>query len=226
VLVGDRRDFCGIRILREAGLAEVRAMDAQDEASPAGFERLAEVLGPGPIGCPDLDESDAGSPDDLRDPNPATDLDELAARHRHAAPPGEADGQRNGGGVVVRDEGVLGAGQGDQVLLGLAEAGAALARRAVELEQQVIAGDLGDGGDGRSRPRGSAEIRMDDDAGRIDRRSDSDRRVRLQLACGIRRELVDRPLSRARLEPGRLSRYGGSRDHQLGRGIRVWRDAT
>ena len=79
---------------------------------------------------------------------PAADLDQLAARDGDpAAPPGQSDGQRHRGGVVVRDERVLGAGQGDEVLLGEAEARAAPAGGAVELQEERL------GGGGAARPR-------------------------------------------------------------------------
>ena len=84
-----------------------------------------------------------GPPDDLRDPDAAADLDQLAAADDHAAarparPTASATRRR----VVVRDERVLGAGQRDEVLLGRPEAGAAPAGLAVELEEQVVARPL------------------------------------------------------------------------------------
>ena len=53
--------------------------------------------------------------------------------------PDEPDRERDGRRVVVRDEGVLGAGQRDEVVLGDARPGPALAGRAIELEEQVAA---------------------------------------------------------------------------------------
>ena len=77
---------------------------------------------------PDLDEPRAGPPDDLGDAHAAADLDQLAARHGDAAPAGQAHRERQRRRVVVRDQGVLGAGQRDEVLLGGAEAAARAGR--------------------------------------------------------------------------------------------------
>ena len=118
VAVRDRGDLGRVRRLGEPGHREVRGMDAKDGAGAALGERRLEVLRPRPVRRPDLDQPRAGPPDDLGDADPAADLDELASRHDHAAPTRETDGQRDRGGVVVRDERVLGAGQRDQVLLG------------------------------------------------------------------------------------------------------------
>ena len=53
-------------------------------ALPLASGRL-EVRDPRPVRRPDLDQPRPGPPDDLRDPHAAADLDELAARHGHAA---------------------------------------------------------------------------------------------------------------------------------------------
>ena len=87
-------------------------------ARPAVGQRRLEVRGARPVRRPDLDQPRAGPPDDLRDPDAAADLDELAARDGDAAPAGKPDGERQRRGIVVGDERVLGAGQGDEVLLG------------------------------------------------------------------------------------------------------------
>ena len=144
-------------------------MDAKHQARPAVLERRREVRDPRPVRRPDLDEPRPGAPDDLRDPNAAADLDQLAARDGDApTPPGEADGEGQRRRVVVRDERVLGAGQRDEMLLGEAEAGAAPARLAVELEQEVVGGRGCGGLDRDPRPRRAAQVRVDDDAGRVD----------------------------------------------------------
>ena len=103
--------------LDEALLSEVRSMDAQDEGGPAVLQRLLVVGSSRPIGGPDLDEASAGAPDDLGDPHAAADLDELAARDDHASPPGQAGREGERRGVVVGHQGVLGAGEGDEVVL-------------------------------------------------------------------------------------------------------------
>ena len=109
-------------------------------ARALGEGRL-EVRGARAVGRPDLDQPGARAADDLGDAHAAADLDQLAARHDHApAPPGEADRERDGGGVVVGDQRVLGPGQGDEVVLGDPSSGATPAGRAVQLEQEVRAG--------------------------------------------------------------------------------------
>ena len=72
-------DLRGVGRLDEPGLAEVRRVDAEDEASGPVLQHGLEVRGPRPIRRPDLDEPRAGPPDDLRDPDAAADLDELTA---------------------------------------------------------------------------------------------------------------------------------------------------
>jgi hypothetical protein len=146
-------------------------MDAEDNARAAFGEGRLVIVGAGPVRRPDLDELRPGSPDDLRDPDSPTDLDELAAADDDAATaPGEADGQGDSGRVVVRDERVLRTRQGNEVLFGRPEPRAATPRIPIELEEEVVAGGGLGGLDRRLRPRGASEVRVDDDAGRIDRR--------------------------------------------------------
>ena len=79
-------------------------------------------------------------------------------RRRAAAPPR----------CCVTTSRVLGAGQRDKVLLGGPEAAAAAARHLVELEVAVRAGSGRRGGDGGLGPRRAAEVRVEDDTGRVD----------------------------------------------------------
>jgi hypothetical protein len=73
--------------------------------------RLGVVRG-GAVGGADLDQLGAGATHDLRHPEGAADLDQLAARHNRRATLGECvQHQEHGGGVVVDDGGVLGACQ-------------------------------------------------------------------------------------------------------------------
>ena len=71
--------------LDEPVLAEVRRVDPQDQPRPAVGERRLEVGDAGPVRRPDLDQLRARAPHDLRDPDAAADLDQLAAAHRDAA---------------------------------------------------------------------------------------------------------------------------------------------
>ena len=118
VRVGEARELGRVGRLDEPGLREVRRVDAQDDVRPAVGQRRLEVGGTRPVRRADLDEPRAGPPDDLRDPDAAADLDQLAARDGDAAPAGEPDREREGRRVVDRDQRVLGAGQRDEVLLG------------------------------------------------------------------------------------------------------------
>ena len=153
VAMGELGDRGRVGRLGEAGHREVRGVDPQDDPRAPVGERRLEVRGARPVRRPDLDEPRAGAADDLGDAHAAADLDELAARHDDAATaPGEPDRQRHGRRVVVGDERVLGAGQGDEVVLGDPGSRAATAGRPVELEEQVAVGR----GRGRldRRPRG------------------------------------------------------------------------
>ena len=198
VAMGDGRDLDRVRRLGEAGHREVRRMDAKDGLRPTLGQRRLEVGGPRPVRRPDLDQLRAGAPDDLGDPHATADLDELAARDDDPATSGEADRERDRGRVVVRHERVLGAGQGDQVLLGRPDACAATAGLAVQLEQQVPArqrgGCLGDGG----RPRRSTEVRVDDDARGVDHGERAGIREAGDAGGDLRAE--------CRCRPGRLPR--------------------
>ena len=157
-------------------------MDAQDDGRPPVRERRLEVGGAGPVRRPDLDEARAGSSDDLRDADATADLDQLAARDRDAMLAGQPDREHESRGVVDRDEGVLGAGQRDQMVLHGTEPGPAMPGVAVELEQRIGAGRTRRGLDGGLRPRCAAEVRVEDHAGRVeDRRQATLRRVREAL---------------------------------------------
>ena len=80
---------------------------------------VLEVGDASPVRRPDLDEPGAGPADDVRDPDAAADLDELAARDDDpAAAAGKPDREGEGRRVVVGDERVFGAGQRDEVVLG------------------------------------------------------------------------------------------------------------
>ena len=141
-----RGDLDRVGRLDEAGLREVRRMDAQDDASPGpSASGASKSDGARPVGRPDLDQPGAGSSDDLRDPDAAADLDQLAARDRDPVPAGEPDREHECGRVVDRDQRVLGAGQRDEVLLRGAKPRPATAGVAVELEERVATGRPGRG---------------------------------------------------------------------------------
>ena len=146
----------------------------------AGLECLLVVGDPGPVRGADLDEPQPGASDDVRDAHATADLDELAASDGDAlgastaggrpSPVGSHGGgqrQRDRSGVVVGDQRVLGAGQGDEVRLGRPEPGAALAGGLVHLQQRRALGGRCGSADGRLGPRRASEIRVQDDAGRV-----------------------------------------------------------
>ena len=171
MLVGEAGQGRRLGQLGEAGLPEVRGVDSEDDPRLPCSKWLEVVVDPGPVRGPDLVEADAGPAKDLRDPNAAADLDQLAAPDDDpAATTGQPDREGNRGGVVVRDESVLGTRQGDQVLLGGPEPCPAPPGRPVELEEQVVAGSGARGLDRDCRPRCPAEVRVDDHARRVDRR--------------------------------------------------------
>ncbi len=175
-----------VRYLREAGLPEVGWMDPKDDTRPTFGQRRLEVRNPGPVRRPHLDELHAGSPQDLRYADAAADLDELAAPDDNAgALAGQADGQGDRRSVVVRDEGVLGAGQRKEMLLGCAETGAATACFAIQLEEEVVARGCGCSLDRRSCPRRPAEVGMDDHAGRVDCRQEPRLGERVKARCHL-----------------------------------------
>ncbi len=94
---------------------------------------------------PDLDEARARAREHVRDPEAVADLDQLAARDDDLAALGErGEREQHGGGVVVDDERVLGAGQPAEHRREVVVPRAARARVEVVLEVRVAAADLGD----------------------------------------------------------------------------------
>ena len=185
VSMGDRGHLGDIGRLGEAGHREVRWMDAQRDLRPAFGQGSLVIGGTRPVGRPDLDETRARASDDLGDPHTSADLDELAARDDHSAATSESDGHRHGRRVVVGDEGVLRAGQGDKVVLGHARTGPPTARGAIELEEEVAAGKPGCRVRDAIRPRRPAQVRVDDDPSRVDDRLDARAREALQAGASV-----------------------------------------
>ena len=170
VLVGDPRDLDRVGRLDEPDLREVGRVDPEHDRGPALGERAVEVGGARPVRRPDLDQARARPAHDLGDPHATADLDQLPARHRDAAAPGEPDRERERRRVVDRDERVLGAGQGDEVRLRGTEARASAALVSVVFEQRVPARRPHRRLDRLGRPRGATEVRMEDHAGGIEDR--------------------------------------------------------
>ena len=122
VRVGEACELDRVGRLDEAGLGEVRRVDAEDDRRAAVGQGRLEVARACPVGGADLDEPGTGPAHDLGDPHATADLDQLAARDRDPVFPGQPDRQCDGRRVVDRDQRILGPGQRDEVLLGDPEA--------------------------------------------------------------------------------------------------------
>ena len=192
VLVGEGREGRRVRRLREAGHGEVGGMDAQDDTGPSVLQRSFEIEASRAIRRSDLDELRARPADDVRDPDAAADLHEFPARDDDpTTAPGQADRQRESRSVVVGDVGILGPGQGDQVILRDASPRASPSRLTIQFQQEVVLGEgrsaLGDG----CRPRRPTQIRVDDHPGRVDDRLHPGAGEDLEASAGILREGID-----------------------------------
>ena len=196
----DRGDLGRVGGLDEAGHREVRGMDPEDSLRPALGEWRRIVLGAGPVRGADFDQLRPRPPDDVGDPDAAADLDELATRDDDPAPAGQGAGEGEGRGVVVRDEGVLRAGQADQVFLGEPEPGAAPSGRAIELEEHGGRRSA-DGRVGVAGPRGAPEVRVDDHPGGVDHRHDGGCGERVEPGDDARAQFLDGPRSLAPRQP-------------------------
>ena len=167
-LVGERGQILRARFGREADHAVVRRMHLQDRAGAFGG-RGAVIADARAVRGADLDELGARGTHDVGDPELAADLDQLATGDEHLLALRErSERPHERGRAVVHDEGVLGAGERDQHLLGAAAALPALARLAVDLEVGVGGGRPG-GGTRRVHGQGRApEIRVEYHPGRVD----------------------------------------------------------
>ncbi len=222
VLARDARDLDRIGRLDEPGLGEVRRVDAQDHDGLPVRQRGVEVGGAGPVRGADLDQSRAGAPDDLRDAHAATDLDQLPARNGHAPAAGQPDRQREGRGVVDRDQCVVGPGQRDEMAFRGPKARPATPGFAIELEQRIAGrGSLGRG-DRLGRPRRAPEIGVEDDARRIEDRDQAAPRgvgERREPGTHVVGQALDRRRRLAGREPGPFVGHDLARDR--GQGVRI-----
>src|SRR5437762_1570188 len=151
----------------EAGQLEVARVHAKDRASPLGDSRgvVARVRA---VRRADLDELRSGPPQDVGNAEATADLDELAARDDDLLAGRECrEREQHGGGVVVHDAGILGAGEIGEQSRRVAVPLAALPGGKVELHAHRARG-LGDRGEGARRERRSAEVRLEDHAGRVE----------------------------------------------------------
>ncbi len=167
VAARDGGQLAGRRALGEADGPEVRLVDPKDERG-ALPDRGLVVGSARAVRRADLDEPGPGAGEHVRDPEPVADLDQLAAGDDRLPPVRErGEGEEQRGGVVVEDDGVLGAREpaeerGEQVV-----PGSSASVGEVELEVGVPGG-LADPLERGGGERRTAEIRVEDDARGVD----------------------------------------------------------
>ena len=163
---------------REPDHAVVAGMDLEDRARP--FRDRGAVVGRArAVRRADLDELRPRRGHDVRDPELAADLDQLAARDQDLlAARQRRKGEQERGGAVVHDERVLGSGHRDQQRFCPGRALAALSRLAVDL--QIRVGPSGSGGGTRRclRQRRPPEVRVQHHTRRVDHRRQPARDLR------------------------------------------------
>ncbi len=143
-------------------------MDAQQECGGL-VRRVLVVVRARAVGRADLDEPRAGAREHVRDAEPVTDLDQLAARDEHLASFGErCEREQHRAGVVVDDDRRLGAGQPTQDRGHVVLAGATRPFRHVVLEVRVAATDLEHPLERAGGEWGPAEVRVHDHTGGVD----------------------------------------------------------
>ena len=120
------------------------------------------------VGGANLDQGDARLAHDVRNAEPAADLDQLATRDDGLASLGQGrQNQQHGRGVVVGDDRVFGAGQTPQQIGDQVVARAALAPVQVVLEIRVALGCVAGRVQGRLTERRAAQIGVDDYTRRV-----------------------------------------------------------
>ena len=187
-------------------------MDAEDGPG-LRTDDAGVVPDPGAVGRADLHEAGAGLGEDVGDAEAVADLDQLAAADGHVPPGGERrQDQHHGRGVVVDGHAVLRARQlrEDRAEMGVARP--AHAGVQVVLQVRVAARNARDPLDRRGRKRRSAQVRVHDDAGGVERRAQARRSVELPL--GPREELLGSlgDASPAGIGERRPDRLDGGRD--------------
>ena len=211
----DGGELAHLRLLREADLAEVGLVDAEQQRG-LGADRRLEVGRARPVRRADLAQARARAGEHVGDAKAVADLDQLAARHEHLASLGQR-GQReqHRRGVVVDDERALGAGQPAQQRRHVRLPRPARAVDEVVLEIGVAPCDVDHPVDRGLRQRRATEVRVDDHAGRVQHAA--------QLRTPRGRELAQRPLdevARIGARPDLLARPLERRPRRLDR-VRV-----
>ena len=178
-------------------------------------DRALVVLEPRAVRRADLDEAGSGAREHLGNPEAVADLDELTARDDNVAPFRErGNGEEDGGGVVVDDQRRLCAGEVAKQRCDVVLARAARAFLEVVLEIRVPARDLLDALEGAGRERGSAEVRVDDDSGRVENTPQPRRGRALEDVEGVGDDVL-RLLARGDPLASRLDRPARGFEDQL-----------
>ena len=209
----DRGERRRVDLLGEADDAVVGGVHAQQQRG-LGRDRALVVGGRRAVRRAHLDQAGAARGEDVGDAEAVADLDQLAARDEHVAARGErAQHEHQRGGVVGDGEPGLGAGQrGDQRRDGVL-ARAAAARREVELEVGVAAGDGVGRGQRLAGERRAAEVGVDDHAGGVHDRPQVRRLAVERLAAAIAAATASRspPASPSRRRSSSAAAHAGDR---------------
>ena len=164
------RELAHVDLGGEADDGEVRAMHLEQERRVVGDGALV-IARVRAIGGADLDEARARCAHDVGHAERAADFDELAARDDDAAPRRQLrQRQQHRRRAVVDDERVLGAGQRREELGDVLVPRAAPPRIEPVLEVRVAARDRGHARDRVLGQRRAPEVRVQDDAGRVEHR--------------------------------------------------------
>ena len=130
------------RPLGEADDTKVRRMNAQQQARAFGNGALV-IRQARAVCCPHLAQHRSAFRHDVGNAEAIADFNQFAPRDNHLAALGQrVQHQEDSGGVVVNDDGGLGAGQPGQQACGVNIALAASAGGQVVLQVRVLRGDL------------------------------------------------------------------------------------
>jgi hypothetical protein len=163
----DSRQLLDARLLGEADDAEVRLVHAQEHRGLRA-DRALVVRCARPVRRPDLDEACTRTREHVGDAKAVADFDQLAARDDDFTALCErGEREQHSRRVVVHDERGVGAGQPPQDRRDVVLARAARSGREVVLEVRVATRRLPHVLERGVGERRAAEVRVDDDAGRV-----------------------------------------------------------
>ena len=143
-----------------------------EEGGGAVGDGIGVVAGVGAVGSADIHQGAAALSQHIGDAEAAADFHRLAAGYHHLAAGGEGgEAEEQCGGVVVDDQGGLGAGNLPEQGLEVRLAGAAPSGGQVDFQVGVaLRGGVGGVHCGPAQG-GAAQVGMDDDAGGVDDRA-------------------------------------------------------